>query len=149
MAAPPHLLVGHHYAVVEAFDDFDGVHHPVGEVMRLEERSYWPYDDGHVLTMSGPNGERWSVRLRDAPGGHDAFFRNTPRFLARACAWRRAPRRGRDRRSARLVRRPRRAPRGLLRGDAAARRRGAAPASRRHERGLRRDRRCPRAMMDR
>ncbi len=45
------LISGKKYKVIQAFTDFDGRHHPVGETWEYISSSYFPYDDGTMLNV--------------------------------------------------------------------------------------------------
>jgi len=66
--------VGRHHVVTAPFVDFDGVEHPRGEVFRVDDQSFSPYDEGHTLRVSGPDGARWLLRLCDIPGSSGLRF---------------------------------------------------------------------------
>lgn len=44
-----HLVSGRRYVVVQAFTDFDGDRHPVGEAWAYIGSAFLPYDDGLSL----------------------------------------------------------------------------------------------------
>lgn len=44
-----HLVSGRRYVVVQAFTDFDGDRHPVGEAWTYIGSAFLPYDDGLSL----------------------------------------------------------------------------------------------------
>ena len=43
------LVAGRIYRVVVAFEDYDGILHPVGECWRFLDKNFLPYDDGLTL----------------------------------------------------------------------------------------------------
>ena len=63
-----HLQPDRKYQVIQAFTDFDGRVHPVGETWWFRGDNFLPYDDGLSLFLS-PDGEaRIQVRMRWLPG---------------------------------------------------------------------------------
>ena len=66
-----HLYAGGHYAVVQAFTDYDGIVHPAGESWTYTGSNFLPYEDGLSLfvTISRRN---LQIRLQwrpEAQGG--------------------------------------------------------------------------------
>ena len=66
--------LGRHYAVIESFVDFDGSEQARGQAFRCDGRGFAPYDEGHTLDLSGPEGDRWQLRLTDIPGSPGIRF---------------------------------------------------------------------------
>ncbi len=55
------LVAGRTYRVVAAFDDYDGIAHPVGEYWRFVDKNFLPYEDGLTLTVER---EKRQVQIR-------------------------------------------------------------------------------------
>jgi hypothetical protein len=55
--------LGATYEVTQAFVDFDGDNHPVGERWRFVGASYLPYDNGLSLFVQTAEGE-WHIRMQ-------------------------------------------------------------------------------------
>ena len=53
-----HLISGQRYVVVQAFVDFDGDEHPVGETWAFIGSAFLPYDDGLSLFVEAEDGVR-------------------------------------------------------------------------------------------
>ena len=58
-----HLWPGMTYRVVQAFRDFDGNEHPVGETWSFIGSSFLPYDDGLSLFVA-IDGEHRQIRMQ-------------------------------------------------------------------------------------
>lgn len=58
-----HLWPGTTYTVVQAFRDFDGTDHPVGEIWTFIGSSFLPYDDGLSLFVA-IEGDRRQIRMQ-------------------------------------------------------------------------------------
>ncbi len=58
-----HLSPEHDYVVVQAFGDFDGAEHKVGENWTFIGSSFLPYDDGLSL-FAMIDGQRRQVRMQ-------------------------------------------------------------------------------------
>jgi hypothetical protein len=57
------LVPGKTYAVVTAFQDYDGVIHPVGERWGYVEKNFLPYEDGLTVVIE-KDGIRSQIRLQ-------------------------------------------------------------------------------------
>lgn len=57
------LVPGQTYRVVQAFRDYDGTLHPVGERWRFVGKSFLPYEDGLMLFLE-QDGREQSIRLQ-------------------------------------------------------------------------------------
>jgi hypothetical protein len=57
------LTPGQAYHVLQAFTDYDGVTHPVGETWRFIEKNFLPYEDGLSLFIER-NQQKTSIRLQ-------------------------------------------------------------------------------------
>ena len=57
------LTPGQTYSVIVAFEDYDGVNHPVGERWRFVEQHFLPYEDGLSLFVE-KDGRLTSFRLQ-------------------------------------------------------------------------------------
>ena len=57
------LVVGRTYRVIAAFEDYDGIVHPIGECWRFLEKSFLPYDDGLSLFVER-EGRKVQLRLQ-------------------------------------------------------------------------------------
>lgn len=57
------LIAGRTYRVTTAFDDFDGVTHPVGETWRFVSHDFLPYEDGLTLYIER-EGRPGAIRLQ-------------------------------------------------------------------------------------
>jgi len=57
------LVPGRTYSVVTAFEDYDGIIHPVGERWRFVEKNFLPYEDGLTLIVE-KNGQNIPFRLQ-------------------------------------------------------------------------------------
>ena len=60
------LVPGKTYRVIAAFDDYDGITHPVGECWRFLDKNFVPYDDGLSLSVE-QEGRKESFRLQWRP----------------------------------------------------------------------------------
>ncbi|MGD9913562.1 MAG: DUF3601 domain-containing protein [Rhizobiaceae bacterium] len=58
-----HLVIGRDYRVVQAFRDFDGQAHDVGEAWTFHGHSFLPYDDGLSLFVV-QDGRQRQIRMR-------------------------------------------------------------------------------------
>jgi hypothetical protein len=76
--------VGARYRVVEAFTDFDGVTHAVGEAWTFLGHNYLPYDAGHSLFVSLDGVHEWHIRLQDRPEEQATILADLARHLAEA-----------------------------------------------------------------
>jgi hypothetical protein len=66
-AAFKHLVPGSRYVVAEAFTDFDGCRHPVGESFRFLRHSFLPYEDGLSLVVAEDGLSERRIRLQWRP----------------------------------------------------------------------------------
>ena len=57
------LISGKTYQVAGAFEDYDGMIHPVGERWRFVGKNFLPYEDGLTLLIE-QNGQDRSIRLQ-------------------------------------------------------------------------------------
>ncbi len=57
------LVLGRTYIVVKAFEDYDGISHPVGERWRFVSKDFLPYEDGLTLYVE-KNGRTVPFRLQ-------------------------------------------------------------------------------------
>lgn len=57
------LIPGQTYRVLQAFTDYDGVTHPVGEIWRFVSKNFLPYEDGLSLFIER-NQQKTSFRLQ-------------------------------------------------------------------------------------
>ena len=57
------LVPGRIYHVIAAFEDYDGILHPVGERWRFLEKNFLPYEDGLTLSLES-NGQKMQIRLQ-------------------------------------------------------------------------------------
>ena len=57
------LVSGRTYIVVQAFTDYDGILHSLGERWRFVEKNFLPYEDGLTLHIE-KNGWAETIRLQ-------------------------------------------------------------------------------------
>ena len=57
------LIPGQIYSVIQTFEDYDGITHPIGEQWRFIEKNFLPYEDGLTLFIE-QNGQKVSMRLQ-------------------------------------------------------------------------------------
>ncbi len=57
------LISGRTYSVVQAFTDYDGILHSLGERWRFVEKNFLPYEDGLTLHIE-KNGRAETIRLQ-------------------------------------------------------------------------------------
>lgn len=57
------LIPGQTYRVTRAFDDYDGMRHPVGEQWRFLKKGFLPAEDGLTLIVEKDGQEVW-IRLQ-------------------------------------------------------------------------------------
>jgi hypothetical protein len=69
-----HLQPGARYEVVQAFTDFDGDLHAVGESWTFLTSSFAPYDDGLGLFVSLDGVREWQIRLCWRPEDQGAII---------------------------------------------------------------------------
>jgi len=60
-----HLQPGVRYRVLEAFEDFDGDAHAVGESWIFMGSNYLPYHGGLSLFISLDGTQEWHIRMQD------------------------------------------------------------------------------------
>jgi hypothetical protein len=60
------LAPGQTYRVVTAFNDYDGIIHPVGESWRFVKKSFLPHEDGLSFFVE-KDGQNLMVRLQWRP----------------------------------------------------------------------------------
>ena len=79
MAKPDfqHLHIGRRYIVVEAFNDYDGAVHPVGEAWTYLGHAFLPYEDGLTLSID-PGG---SIRLQWRAEAQAAIIDSLDRYV--------------------------------------------------------------------
>jgi len=66
-AAFRHLKQGERYRVIQTFQDFDGIEHPVGECWTFSRSSFLPYEDGRTLFVVPDDGRECQIRLQGRP----------------------------------------------------------------------------------
>jgi hypothetical protein len=69
-----HLAVGQRYRVIRGFVDFDGDHHPVGEVWTFLGQNFLPCDDGLSLFVSLDGEREWHIRMQWRPEAQAAVI---------------------------------------------------------------------------
>ena len=69
------------YMVVQAFQDFDGNEHPVGETWSFIGSSFLPYDDGLSLFVA-IDGERRHIRMQWREDQQGAIVDNLADYVA-------------------------------------------------------------------
>ncbi len=74
-----HLKPGHRYVVRQAFTDFDGSIHPVGETWTFHGYNFLPYDDGLTLIV-----EPGSVRLQWRPEAQGEIINDLEHYIVEA-----------------------------------------------------------------
>lgn len=75
-----HLWPGQHYDVVQAFRDFDGQEHPVGEGWTFIGSSFLPYDDGLSLFVR-IDGQDRQIRMQWREGAQDTIIDNLKDYV--------------------------------------------------------------------
>lgn len=81
-----HLQTDRKYEVIQAFTDFDGQVHPVGETFWFRGDNFLPYDDGLSLFLS-PDGEKQiQVRMRWLPGDQGEILDRFREYVREAAA---------------------------------------------------------------
>jgi len=71
-----HLTPGERYDVFQAFTDYDGRTHPVGENWRFVGHNFLPQDDGLSLFVSLDDEREWHIRLQWRPDQQGALIDN-------------------------------------------------------------------------
>jgi len=61
------LHPGHSYRVTQAFRDYDGTIHPLGEQWTYLGYNFLPYDDGLSLFVSLDGEQEWHIRMQLRP----------------------------------------------------------------------------------
>jgi hypothetical protein len=65
---PDHLSLkgGQRYRVIQAFTDFDGDTHPVGEEWTFRGHCFLPYEDGlsWFVSLTGDEAQEWHIRMQ-------------------------------------------------------------------------------------
>ena len=80
MSSFTHMVPGRRYRVVQAFTDFDGRVHSVGEVWTFSGENFLPYDDGLSLFVT-INGQEEHIRMRLHPEDQGPLVDNFAAYL--------------------------------------------------------------------
>ena len=78
------MIRGRRYAVVQAFTDYDGDRHAVGESWVYLGASFLPYEDGQSLFVSLDGAREWHIRLRWVPEEQGAILDAWDQFVGEA-----------------------------------------------------------------
>jgi hypothetical protein len=76
-----HLAPGTRYVVSEAFTDYDGDLHDLGERWTFLGHSFLPHDDGLSLFVSLQDESEWHIRLQWRPDAQGPVLDQLPRFI--------------------------------------------------------------------
>lgn len=77
-----HLVAGQAYRVVQAFVDFDGDAHAVGEAWTFVGWSYLPHDSGLSLFVSLHGDDEWHIRMMCVPEEQGPIVDRLAEFVA-------------------------------------------------------------------
>jgi hypothetical protein len=69
------LKAGQSYCVIQAFTDYDGSRHEVGESWTYLDHYYFTHEDGLCLFVSLDGKQEWRFRLQDRPEEQGAIVR--------------------------------------------------------------------------
>ena len=75
------LRRGRQYQVAQAFRDFDGDDHPVGETWVFLGHNYVPYHDGLSLFVSLDGRQEWQIRMSCAPEDQGSIVGALDRYV--------------------------------------------------------------------
>ncbi|MCB0035594.1 MAG: DUF3601 domain-containing protein [Anaerolineales bacterium] len=77
-----HLKTGFTYEVIQAFTDYDGREHPVGEEWLFIGSNFLPYEDGVSLFVSYEGQGRY-IRLQHRPETQGAILDHLEAYIQR------------------------------------------------------------------
>ena len=78
------LVPGRAYVVTQAFTDFDGRLHPVGERWIFRRSGFVPYYDGLTLFVQPESGGEWGIRMEWSDGGQGKVIDALEEYVAAA-----------------------------------------------------------------
>ena len=76
-----HLKIGSRCKVAQAFTDYDGAVHPVGETWRFAGAAFLPYEDGYTFYVSVDGIHETKFRMQDWPETQGHFFANVDTYI--------------------------------------------------------------------
>jgi Domain of unknown function (DUF3601) len=77
------LRPGQRYTVIQAFRDYDGDDHPVGETWIFLGHNFLPYDDGLSLFVSKSGDDEWHIRMQWRPEEQGPIIDAFDRYVRR------------------------------------------------------------------
>jgi hypothetical protein len=81
-----HLLPGRRYRVSQAFFDYEGEEHPVGEEWTYLGHNFLPYEDGLSLFVSLDGEQAWHIRMQWTEEAQGAILDDLENYITDAQA---------------------------------------------------------------